>query len=225
MIDTVAVAEWRVVGRHFAPAVCAAVVWFLLCAIGFNLIDPYGVIDWPVVAGFNDVKPSRYANARIYKPVSFLRGDYNGIILGGSRELLGMDPHNAILSSNGRRFYNFALVEERTYEAAQIIEFAVVHRAISTVVIDLDFTRYNLDPPLLAGPQPFYPKGRSILPWALGQDALAAVSPRGLGDSFDTLLASRERRLLARRHTPGGLEENPGRSPDLQYPYEARFSF
>ena len=223
MISMADAAEWRSLGRQLAPGLFLTFVWFLLSVIGFMVVDPYGVIDRPLIEGFNDVKPLRFANQRIYKPIWFLRGDYNGIILGASRELIGMDPRSAPLREQGRRFYNFAMVDERPYESAQIAEFAVASRPIRTIVIDLEFTRYNLDPKVLA-PLPFYPKTGSIVAWALRQEALAAVSFQGISDSFDTFRASEERQVLAYHHTREGLEEYPSHSPDLQYNYEAAFA-
>lgn len=194
---------------------------FLSFAV-FNLVDPYGVFDWSLVKGFNDIKPQQSSNARVVKPFVFLQGDYNGLVLGASRELRGMDPQSPFLRHTGYRFYNFSLVEQRPYESEEIAKFAVGRRSISTIVIDLDFTRYNLDPALLDDRRPYYPKG-PILPWALEQYLRASISLQGLADCYDTIVASRQAQPVAQL-TVDGAERAPDYVPGLGYDYQGHFA-
>jgi hypothetical protein len=224
--------EWRQFARKLRPALLLAAAWIVLCFIAVHLIDPYGVIGWPLIAGFNNVKPLQNLHARIYKPPAFVRNNdflnrhYNGIVLGGSRELLGIDPANQRLQSAGYKFYNFGLVEERPYESAEITEFALGWAPIQTIILDLDFTRYNVEPLSIGDLRPFYPPDVSILRWALDQDLRAAVSVEGLQDSYNTVLASRHpnQQEDVYRFTSDGRAEAPGRRPSLDYNYERYFA-
>jgi hypothetical protein len=214
--------EWRRFVRQLVPAALLVLAWFILCFVIVNVVDPYGVTGWPVINGFNTVKPLQSLNARIYKPFAFLRGDYNGLVLGGSQELRGIEPQTTLLHDAGYRLYNFASVEQRPYEAEEIAEYAVGRGEISTIIIGLQFTRYNLDPLSIGDLRPYYPKG-SILRWALTQYFRASISPLGIEDSYDTVVASRDgQQILA--HTREGREKFVGPRDGVQYDYEGQFA-
>ncbi len=106
----------------------------------------------------------------------------------------------------------------------EIAEFAVNRMAIKTVIFDVEFTGYDFDPFSAIGyPGPFYPKG-SILRWAINQYFRAAMSPRGLEDSYTTVIASLQRQRVI-RHTPEGREVFPPEPPpDVPYDYRGAFN-
>jgi hypothetical protein len=215
-------AEWLRFVRQLVPAASLVAAWFVLCFVIVNVVDPYGVTGWPLISGFNSVKPLQPVNARIYKPFAFLRGDYNGLILGASQELRGLDPQATLVRDAGYRFYNFASVEQRLYEAEEIAEYAVGRKAISTIIIGLEFTRYDLDPLSIGDLRPYYPKG-SILRWALTQYLRASVSLQGIEDSYATVVANRDgQQNLA--DARDGREKFRGRRPGAQYDYEGQFA-
>lgn len=120
-------------------------IWAVLCFVTFNIVDPYGVTGVPTIEGFNDIKPQQREAGRIYKPISFLRQIYldkdlyNGIVLGGSRELRGIDPLNPSLRAAGYRLYNFGLVEGRPYESASVAELVASHLPIDSIIFDVDY--------------------------------------------------------------------------------------
>jgi hypothetical protein len=213
----------RFVGE-LVPTALLVLAWLIISFLIFSLVDPYGVIGWPQIAGFNAVKPLQSANSRIYKPFALLKGDYNGIVLGASRELRGIEPMSPLLVGTGYRLYNFGVVDERPYEAEEIAKFAVNRMAIKTVIFDAEFTGYDADPFSAIGyPGPFYPKD-SILRWAINQYFRAAMSPRGLEDSYTTVIASLQRQRVI-RHTPEGREVFPPEPPpDVPYDYRGAFN-
>ena len=212
----------RFVGE-LVPTALLVLAWLIISFLIFGLVDPDAVIGWPQIAGFNAVKPLQSANSRIYKPFALLKGDYNGIVLGASRELRGIEPKSSLLVGTGYRLYNFGVVDERPYEAEEIAEFAVNRMAIKTIIFDAGFTGYDFDPYSAIGYLgPFYPKDL-ILRWAINQYFRAAMSPRGLEDSYTTVIASLQRQRVI-RHTPEGREVFPQPSPDVPYDYRGAFN-
>ena len=201
------------------PALIVLVLWFSLV----NIIDPYGVIGWLNIPFVNDVKPAQSAFVRIYKPLIFDRNRYNGVVVGASREERGIDPQNRLLRDAGYRLYNFGISEERPYEMAEIVALAGSSGSdIKTIIVDLDFTRYNVDPISIGDTRSYYPRG-PILNWARTQYLLASLSLEGIEDSYKTVRASL-RREEALQYTPDGRLKVPGPRPGGDYDYETNFA-
>ena len=192
----------RFVGE-LVPTVLLVLAWLIICFLILSLIDPYGVIGWPQIAGINAVKPLQSANARIYKPFALLKGDYNGIVLGASRELRGIEPKSALLVGAGYRLYNFGVVDERPYESEEIAEFAVNRMAIKTLIFDASSPDTTPHRSLLSGTSGLFIQraqfcaGRSISIFAqqCRREALKTAIRRSLPACSDSALSDIRRKV------------------------------
>lgn len=121
---------------------------FLLAqGLGISLVnlavDPYGVFDAPILAGFNQVKPQLDKQVRLYKAIEVIRIKPKTILLGTSRTEFGLDPDNPVLGKN-QPTYNLALPAANMYEARRYFEHALVNQPnLKTVAIGLDFLMFN----------------------------------------------------------------------------------
>jgi hypothetical protein len=188
------------------------------------IIDSYGVIRSPIINRINQVKPAQWPNSRIFKPFDFLRGRYNAVILGPSREERGLDPEYRKLRDHGYSFYNFGLSELRPYEMAEITKWIARRDGnnIKTIVLGLDFLRYNVEPRSVDDYRDYYPK-EGFFSWSLKQFLLRSTTIVGLPDTYNTLVASRHEDFVY-HYRRGGRLELGSDSPGKGYQYKRIFA-
>jgi hypothetical protein len=206
----------RYTSAVFATVLVVLLVWVALV----SLIDPYGLVGTPATR-YTAIKPSQREFARIFKPIDALRRPYDGIILGASPELVGLDPNDPALIDAGYHLYNLALVGERPYEMAELAQLAFKSRDIKLVVIGLEFQFYNVSPSASGDLRPYYPDTH-IFWWALGHAAKLMVSLDGAVDSYNTIKAN-----IVGPHPPtllpGGRLSFIGDNPSADFDYVGRF--
>ncbi len=105
-------------------------------------IDPYGVIDSPVLAGVNQLKPEQFNHVRLFKATDTIRVKPKTVILGSSRSDIGIDPQHPAFANEPA--YNLALVGPNMYEVSRYFEHALANQPnLKTVVLGIDFFMFN----------------------------------------------------------------------------------
>lgn len=105
-------------------------------------IDPYGIVNSPVLAGVNELKPEQFNHVRLFKAADTIRIKPKTVILGSSRTDIGLDPkHPALVNEPA---YNLGLVGPNMYEVRRYFEHAVANQPnLKTVVLGVDFLMFN----------------------------------------------------------------------------------
>src|SRR5919199_4573654 len=78
-------------------------------------IDPYKVMNSPIIVGINKVKPELNNHVRLFKAIEITRLETKMIVLGSSRSELGLNPNHPALS-NYQPSYNLAITGANMYE-------------------------------------------------------------------------------------------------------------
>jgi hypothetical protein len=130
--------------RRFYLTVLAIVVPGLLGAGAVNIaVDPYGVMNSPMIARVNQLKPQQFSNVRLFKAADVIRLSPDTLVMGSSRTDLGLDPKHPALD-HGQQAYNLGLVGPNMYEVKRYLDHAIANQPqLKTVVIGLDFFMFN----------------------------------------------------------------------------------
>ncbi len=108
----------------------------------FNyIVNPLGIYNTPVIAGFNDLHPAATGFTRLYKTEDVKRLKPDVIITGTSRADSGLNPKFAAFGE--ARIYNFAMPSASINEQRHALEFAQAVNPLKTAIITLDFFAFN----------------------------------------------------------------------------------
>jgi hypothetical protein len=112
-------------------------------AVGaFNyIVNPLGLYNTPVIAGFNDRHPAATGFTRLYKTEDVKRLKPDVVITGTSRADSGLNPKAAEFGD--ARVYNFAMPAASINEQRHALEFAQAVHPLKTAIITLDFFAFN----------------------------------------------------------------------------------
>lgn len=115
-----------------------------LIIIGFNLlVDPYGIFQILVLENFNQEKPSKITNPRLFKAIDIIRKKPKVLLLGSSRTDLGLDPNSPWLQAESST-YNLAISGVNSHELKSYFQHALVNQQdVKKVMIGLDFFMFN----------------------------------------------------------------------------------
>jgi hypothetical protein len=106
-------------------------------------IDPYGVINAPIRAQINQLKPQQFNNVRLFKAAGVIHHRPDAVLMGSSRADLGLDPQHPALSS-ARQAYNLGLVGPNMHEVRRYLDHAIANQPdLNTVVLGIDFFMFN----------------------------------------------------------------------------------
>lgn len=142
----------------------------------FNyIVNPLGLYNTPVIAGFNDRHPAATGFTRLYKTEDVKRLKPDVIITGTSRADSGLNPQPAQFGD--ARVYNFAMPAASINEQRRALEFAQAVHPLKTAIITLDFFAFNARK--LENKQ-FDPTR---------YDATSLEQPRAFFETYGTLLA------------------------------------
>lgn len=111
-----------------------------IAAFNFTL-NPLGLYNSPVIAGFNDRHPAAGGFTRLYKTEDVKRLKPDVIITGTSRADSGLNPKPEYFE--GSRIYNFAMPAASIREQRYALEFAQAVHPLKTAIITLDFFAFN----------------------------------------------------------------------------------
>ena len=110
----------------------------------FNIaIDPYGVFNSPQFTGFNQAKPAKLNNMRLFKAVDVTRIKPVAVFLGSSRTEYGLDPTYPSLD-NYQPAYNLAVGAATPHELFRYLQHAIANQPnLEIVIINLDEFMFN----------------------------------------------------------------------------------
>jgi hypothetical protein len=114
-------------------------VGLLLTAAGFNAaVDPFGMLGWVELEGWNAHKPAIYHRVRLFKAYDVRRLRPQAIVLGTSRSHLGLRPSHPGFDPRARRRYNLAFDGATTREMYHYLLHAHAVNPLRQVVLGLD---------------------------------------------------------------------------------------
>ena len=114
-----------------------------LVAIGFfnGIVDPYGIFNSPKISGFNQVKPAKFYNDRLFKAIEITQIQPKVILLGSSRTQWGLDPQHPAFDEPT---YNLALQGANMHETLRYFQHAIANQSqLKTVVLGIDFFMFT----------------------------------------------------------------------------------
>lgn len=101
-------------------------------------IDPFGVMNTPVVRGVNQSKPETVDNTRLYKAVDLTRQNTKTIFLGASRVETALNPKHPALAAY-QPVYNLAMPSATFYEQRRYLEHALAtQKNLEVVILGID---------------------------------------------------------------------------------------
>ncbi len=130
----------RFAQRYLAWFAGGLVALLAFVAAGNRFVDPEGVFYSPTVEGLNTVRLLAQGD-RVAKAAEAARGDYDAMLAGSSRVMVGLDPQDPTLSAY--RSYNLGLSETNMKEQADVMAFARQHNELGLVVWGLDFLMFS----------------------------------------------------------------------------------
>jgi len=111
--------------------------------LAFNyVVDPYGIVGSPRIAGLNEYKVDINEHSRLMKKYQPLMQSHNALVVGNSRVEMGIDPSHRCFSESGMTVYNLGIpgADVRTQ-----LEYALnlIHQQpVQTVFLSVDFTDF-----------------------------------------------------------------------------------
>jgi hypothetical protein len=183
-------------------------------AIGlFNgFVDPYEIFNSPKISGFNQLKPAKFTNDRLFKAIEITHIKPKIILLGSSRTQWGLDPKHPAFDEPS---YNLALQGANMYETMRYFQHAIANQSqLKTVVVGIDFFMFAESPNKL-----IFKESRLEKKSMTFEDAISVLfSLDALATSQDTIAENRTERethefidglLLVdpRKTLPGSIEE------------------
>lgn len=109
------------------------------------VVDPYGVMNSPIINGLNKLKPTKANHIRLFKAIDVIRIKPKIIFLGTSRANLGLDPRHPVFSNEDREsIYNLGLQDANMYELKRYFQHALTNQTkLKKVVIGIDYLSFN----------------------------------------------------------------------------------
>lgn len=131
--------------RRFSLAFLGSAAVPMLLMAGFNaFVNPYGVFETRAIAEFNQAKPEKLKNMRLFKAVEVNRVAPRTLFLGSSRTDYGMNPQHPALS-NLQPAYNLGLGASNTEEMRRYLEHVLANHEVERVVMGLDEFMFNVN--------------------------------------------------------------------------------
>lgn len=168
-------------------AVLITVILSILASIALIniIVDPYGVFNSRLIQEFNESKPWKVVQVRLFKAIDITRIKPKTILLGASRTYVGLNPQHPALNRY-QQTYNLGLNSANMYEMKRYFQHALANQPdLTLVVLEIDYFSFSLD----GKNTPDFSEERleknSIVP----QDLLkSTLSMDGLINSISTIL-------------------------------------
>ncbi|MEM6838126.1 MAG: hypothetical protein AAF609_14875 [Cyanobacteria bacterium P01_C01_bin.120] len=129
--------------RYNLIIICAALLGVLSIGLFNLLIDPFGILGSPAIAGLNQEKPKEASHVRLFKAVDVVRIKPRAVFIGTSGVEYGLNPNHPSLA-NYQPVYNLGLPDSNAYEQLRYLEHAIANQpGLEVVVVGLDFVSYN----------------------------------------------------------------------------------
>lgn len=122
------------------------VLWACLVGAGVGLaalvnlvVDPYGIYNFGVKRGLNEIKPHAGANGIMAKAYQVQRVKPRTLVLGNSRAEVGFNPESRAWPQALQPVYNLALPGTGPITSLRYLEHAAAVKKPVTVVLGVDF--------------------------------------------------------------------------------------
>ncbi|MGF1498610.1 MAG: hypothetical protein ACFB8W_17560 [Elainellaceae cyanobacterium] len=123
--------------------ICATLIGVLGIGLFNLIIDPFGILGSPAIAGLNQEKPKEASHVRLFKAVDVVRIKPKAVFIGTSGVEYGLNPDHPSLA-NYQPVYNLGLPDSNAYEQLRYLEHAIANQPdLEVVVLGLDFVSYN----------------------------------------------------------------------------------
>jgi hypothetical protein len=118
------------------------IIGFILSGIFNYIVDYENIFRVISIRGFNHEKPLIYDDSlRRVKSLDIEQGNYDTILLGSSRVLMGLDPTHSSLGD--RNTYNLGFPLTNIYELEKIYKFSRNKLELKTVILGLDLELFS----------------------------------------------------------------------------------
>jgi hypothetical protein len=152
----------QLTSRFFAVAIATFVAVLAVAACVNFVVDPYALFhDWSI-HGLTQSKPAAGNRAYLIKPTLVRRMRANTIVLGASREDVGMDPAIAEWPAEYRSVFNFGVPGARPYMQLRYLQHAAAAHHPKLVVAGLDYLSF-LEPAQPGAPLTVTPEETRLL--------------------------------------------------------------
>jgi len=130
--------------RRYSLILLAVILVESLLFALFNLVvDPYGVMNSPIISKVNRLKPEINDHVMLYKAIAVTRIKPKVIFLGSSRTEFGLDPKHPVFA-NSPSTYNLALTGANMYPAMRYLQHAIANQPkLQQVVIGIDLFMFS----------------------------------------------------------------------------------
>ncbi|MBO0349489.1 hypothetical protein J0895_10285 [Phormidium pseudopriestleyi FRX01] len=132
--------------QRYFRIVLSVILMQVLTISGFNIaVDPYSVFNNPIWVGFNQVKPEKDKQVRMFKAIDIIRIQPNMVFIGSSRTEFGLDPAHPALAEV-QPAYNLGITGANIYEARRYFEHAIANNPeLKQAAIGVDFFMFGQD--------------------------------------------------------------------------------
>lgn len=210
--------------RRYLHRWSLTVVVCLLMVLGLNgLVDPYGLVEWVRIEGFNDNKPAVANRSSLAKPYQVIRRRPDVLIVGNSRPEMGLNPRHRCFRPWGRA-YSLTFPGASFYLQARYLQHAMSARMPKLVLVAVDFLDFLVPAGSLNDPRRWPPAKSPAedrlrvtarggenpkYSWAMVRDFRnGLLSLTALGDSLLTVAAQDDPFVVTR--TPEGFNPADG---------------
>lgn len=130
--------------RRYSINILKIILGILLATTIFNFaVNPYGVWHNVTIKYFNQVKPAKNNNVKLFKAIDIAKIKPEIIILGSSRTEFGLDPNHPALGHE-KNSYNLGLTGTNMYEVMRYFQHAIaIQPKLKKVVLGIDFLMFN----------------------------------------------------------------------------------
>ncbi len=176
--------------RYLILWVCLVAVGVCFAALVNLVVDPYGMYDFVMKRGLNEIKPYAEANGFMTKAYQAQRVKPRTLILGNSRAEYGFNPESYAWPQALQPVYNLALSGTGPITSLSSLKYAAAVKKPVTVVQGVDFMDFLVSEdadPHRAEAEPL-PMDRRLLVTETGRSNPDYLLPR-VKDFFATVLS------------------------------------
>lgn len=138
--------EGRRDGRYLRGLLIATVVLVAGVAAFCGLVDPYGVLGTPAVAGLTVQKPGAADRPRLAKAYRVEQMDPATILMGSSTTNIGFDPESRAWTPGHRPVFNLGINGSKLSDQLHFLRHALVHAHPKLVVLPVLFEDTLISP-------------------------------------------------------------------------------
>jgi hypothetical protein len=131
--------------RFYAVLITVSLSILAFIALVNIIVDPYGVFNSPLIEEFNQSKPWKVVQVRLFKAIEITQIKPKTILLGASRTYVGLNPQHPALNRYTQA-YNLGLNSANMYEMKRYFQHALANQPdLNLVVLEIDYFSFYLN--------------------------------------------------------------------------------